>query len=157
MSTMQRNSPQSMAQSLHGVAIHLLRKLRRIDSQIPEPPRGRFTPTIDGQARLSALSVIVFTGSITLGQLARAEQVRPPTMTRIVNALEAKGLVIKRPSPVDRRAIDISTTLKGKRLLLAARNRRLHSLAQRIAQLPDSEQKLLRAAITVLEELAQTL
>ena len=158
MSTVHRNSPQQAAESLHSAAIHLLRKLRRLDLALPSPQRGCAPiPSIDGPARLSALSVIVFSGSITLGQLAQAEQVRPPTMTRIVNALEARGLVAKRSRSLDRRTIQISATSRGKRLLLAARNRRTASLAQRIAALPGNDQKLLRTAVTLLEKLARSL
>ncbi len=158
MSTTNRNSPQVLAQSLHSAAIHLLRKLRRSDNPPPQPQRRRSAlPSLDGQARLSALSVVVFTGAITLGQLAQAEQVRPPTMTRIVNALAAKGLVVKRPSSDDRRTIHISATIRGKRLLLAARSRRTRSLARGIASLPASQQKLLHAAIPILERLSQAL
>jgi DNA-binding MarR family transcriptional regulator len=157
MSTPKRSSAPPVAQSLHSAAIHLLRKLRRVDSQTPRPRRGGRSTSLDGQARLSALSVIVFTGAISLGQLAQAEQVRPPTMTRIVNALEARGLVVKRAGPGDRRTIQISATFRGKRLLLAARDRRIRSLARHIEDLPESRQKLLRATIPILEALAQKL
>jgi DNA-binding MarR family transcriptional regulator len=79
---------QEIADHLHSAAIHLLRKLRKEDEG-----SGLNAP------RLSALSVIVFAGPITLGDLAAAEQVRPPTMTRIVNALEQQGLVLKNKIP----------------------------------------------------------
>lgn len=75
---------QDLADQIHSVSIHLLRKLRREDRG-----SGLSAP------RLSALSVIVFAGPVTLGALATAEQVRPPTMTRIVNALEAQDLVTR--------------------------------------------------------------
>src|SRR6516165_5444884 len=88
---------QELADHLHSAAIHLLRRLRRKDD-----PTGLNAP------RLSALSVIVFAGPITLGDLARAEQVRPPTMTRIVDALLALGLAVKEPHPEDRRSTLIS-------------------------------------------------
>ena len=62
---------------LHSAAIHLLRRVRKQDAA-----------TGEGPARLSALSVLVFGGPMTLGQLAAAEQVKPPTMSRIVTGLE---------------------------------------------------------------------
>src|SRR5229473_2111765 len=74
------------ADRLHSAAIHLLRRLRRQDDA-----SGLTAP------RLSALSVIVFSGPLTLGALATAEQVRPPTMTRLVAALEEAGLVVREP------------------------------------------------------------
>src|SRR6476661_10655355 len=82
----------STAIRLHSAAIHLLRRLRREDDA-----SGLSAP------RLSALSVVVFGGPLTLGALAAAEQVRPPTMTRIVSALEAAGLVQREPGPRDGR------------------------------------------------------
>src|SRR3954463_8792183 len=81
-----------LADRLHSAAIHLLRRLRREDdaSGLPGP-------------QLSALSVIVFGGPITLGALAAAEQVRPPTITKLVAALEAAGLVKRQVDADDRR------------------------------------------------------
>src|SRR5688572_17075132 len=80
------------ADRLHSAAIHLLRRLRREDAKT-----GLSAP------RLSALSVVVFAGPLTLGELAAAEQVRPPTMTRLVSALEAEGLVTRETDPDDGR------------------------------------------------------
>src|ERR1051325_6842439 len=81
-----------LADRLHSAALHLLRRLRREDdaSGLPAP-------------QLSALSVIVFGGPLTLGDLARAEQVRPPTITKIVAALEARGLVRRDVDVQDKR------------------------------------------------------
>jgi DNA-binding MarR family transcriptional regulator len=146
MSTGKRIDPAATADSLHSAAIHLLRKLRRIDTG-----SGLNAP------RLSALSVIVFAGPLTLGQLANAEGVRPPTMTRIVSALEAKGLVKKKASTEDRRTIHLSATMKGKRLLLQARNRRVQTLAHQIRLLPSHDQKNLHAAIAILNNLTRAL
>src|SRR3954471_4125003 len=83
-----------VADRLHSAAIHLLRRLRREDdaSGLPAP-------------QLSALSVIVFGGPITLGDLARAEQVRPPTITKVVAALEEAGLVARDIDANDRRIV----------------------------------------------------
>ncbi len=76
-----RQTAMEVADRLHSAAIHLLRQVRKQDVATREAP-----------ARLSALSVLVFGGSVTLGQLAAAEQVKPPTMTRIVTGLERSGL-----------------------------------------------------------------
>src|SRR3712207_2008290 len=81
-----------VADRLHSAAIHLLRRLRRADEA-----SGLSGP------KLSALSVIVYGGPITLGDLAAAEQVRPPTMTRIVRELEAAGLIRRSADSEDRR------------------------------------------------------
>ncbi|HJU65574.1 MAG TPA: MarR family transcriptional regulator, partial [Gemmatimonadaceae bacterium] len=81
-----------IADRVHSAAIHLLRRLRKEDTKT-----GLSAP------RLSALSVVVFGGPLTLGALAAAEQVRPPTMTRLVTALEKRGLVTREPDPDDGR------------------------------------------------------
>jgi DNA-binding MarR family transcriptional regulator len=146
MSTGKRVDSEAIAESLHSAAIHLLRRLRQADAA-----SGL------NSARLSALSVIVFGGPITLGRLADAEQVRPPTMTRIVNALEGKALVTKNASASDRRTIHLSATRKGKRLLLQARRRRIRSLARQIAILSPHDRKTLHAAAAILNSLPRAL
>jgi len=146
MSTARELAAENTAEILHSAAIHLLRSLRRSDSG-----SGLNAP------RLSALSVIVFSGPITLGRLADAEQVRPPTMTRIVNALEAKSLVKKSARAEDRRTVHLSATIKGKRLLFRARARRIQLLAHGIAALPAKDRGTLCAAGAILGNLVRDL
>jgi DNA-binding MarR family transcriptional regulator len=85
--------------------------------------------------RLSALSVVVFGGPLTLGQLARAEQVRPPTMTRIVTGLEKAGLVKRIGDPRDHRLTRIQATAKGQRVLTEGRARRVKLLTESVKTL----------------------
>jgi DNA-binding MarR family transcriptional regulator len=146
MSSEARMRPEQTAEQIHSAAIHLLRRLRQVDAA-----SGLNSP------RLSALSVIVFAGPLTLGQLADAEQVKPPTMTRIVHALEAKGLVRKIANPEDRRTIHLAATMKGKRLLLAARRRRIGPLADGIGRLSHGEQETLHTAMAILLGLVREL
>lgn len=131
-----------LAQQLHSIAIHLLRRLRKTDDGSGLNP-----------ARLSALSVVVFAGPITLSDLAAAEQVRPPTMTRIVAALQRQGLIVRHENPRDGRSAFLSATMAGKRLLLAARSRRIHSLASQIEGLADPERQTLEHAAGILARL----
>ena len=141
-----RASPrdEQLADRLHSAAIHLLRRLRREDTA-----SGLSAP------RLSALSVIVFGGGpITLGQLAAAEQVRPPTMTRLVNALEADGLVVRERDPADGRVTYLRASTKGQALLKAGRSRRVAALARQLGGLGDKDRDLLARAATLLERLA---
>jgi DNA-binding MarR family transcriptional regulator len=135
-----------VADKLHSAAIHLLRKLRREDES-----SGLNAP------RLSALSVIVFGGPLSLGDLAAAEQVRPPTMTRIVNALEELGLVAKDRDAEDARSIRLSATVAGRQLLLDGRKRRVDSLARQISRLDEGEQKTLHEASRILGELVRVI
>lgn len=133
-------SSEAAAQALHSAAIGLLRSVRRADGA-----SGL------NSARLSALSVIVFAGPITLGELAGAEQVRPPTMTRIVNALEEQGLVRRARDERDRRTVYLSATMKGKRLLVESRNRRLRPLADEMRKLGATELKTLQDAAGIVQ------
>jgi DNA-binding MarR family transcriptional regulator len=142
MSIAPHPDPENLAELLHSTAIRLLRTLRRVDES-----SGLTAP------RLSALSVIVFNGPITLGKLAEAEQVRPPTMTRIVNALEEQKLVVKAQDPGDGRLIRIAATTKGKRVLIRGRARRVQSLTEQIRHLEKVEQENLSAALVTIHEL----
>jgi DNA-binding MarR family transcriptional regulator len=142
MSIATHPASETLAELLHSTAIRLLRTVRRVDESI-----GLTAP------RLSALSVIVFTGSITLGKLAEAEQVRPPTMTRIVKALEQQELVVKEQDPGDGRVIRIAATAKGKRVLIRGRARRVQFLTEQIRRLDKVEQENLSAALITIQEL----
>src|SRR5689334_17688709 len=114
---------EDLADRLHSAAIHLLRLVR-----------GQDAATGVGPARLSALSVIVFGGPVSLNDLARAEQVRPPTMSRIVDALESDGLARRRTNPQDRRAVVIEATQKGAQILKEGRRRRVELLAAHLGR-----------------------
>jgi DNA-binding MarR family transcriptional regulator len=133
-----------LAEQLHSMAIRLLRAVRRVDQS-----SGSTAP------RLSALSVVVYNGSITLGELAEAEQVRPPTMTRIVNALEKQQLIVKAKDVKDGRVIRIAATTKGKKLLLQSRARRIQLLSEQIQRLKGDEQAKLAAALVTLQSVVE--
>ena len=137
---MSRATPAELADRLHSAAIHLLRRLRREDvtSGLPAP-------------QLSALSVIVFAGPITLGALADAEQVRPPTMTRVVAELERRGLVRRETAAEDRRVSRVSATVQGTHLLQEGRRRRVASLANALSRLTGAERAVLRRALPIVE------
>src|SRR5438093_11238427 len=129
-----------VADRLHSAAIHLLRQVRKQDVATREAP-----------ARLSALSVLVFGGPVTLGQLAAAEQVKPPTMTRIVTGLEASGLAERVDDAEDARRVRIRATPKGVRLLQKARQRRIGSLAGHLNSLAEKELRVLGKSVADLE------
>ncbi|MGI8497870.1 MAG: MarR family winged helix-turn-helix transcriptional regulator [Gemmatimonadaceae bacterium] len=131
---------EAVANRLHSAAIHLLRRLRVHDEA-----------TGLGAPALSALSVIVFAGPISLGDLADAEQVRPPTITRLVAGLEADGLVARRLDATDRRVQRVHATARGRRVLEAGRARRVASLARHIRTLPAPDRAVLEKAAHLLE------
>ena len=131
-----------LAERLHSAAIHLLRLVRRADAASGV-----------SAAQLSALSVLVFGGPRTLGRLAEAEQVRPPTMSRLVRTLEGRGLASRGRAEGDRRAVRVEATEEGRRVLLAARERRVAVLAARLAALEPGQLDQLTAAAELLERL----
>ncbi|MBV9879189.1 MAG: MarR family transcriptional regulator [Gemmatirosa sp.] len=134
----------AVADGVHSAAIHLLRWLRREDER-----SGLTAP------RLSALSVVVFGGPLTIGALAAAEQVRPPTMTRLVAALEADGLVVRETDPDDGRVTRVRATARGRRILTAGRARRVAELARQVDALSDDERETLMRASDLLERLVR--
>ena len=135
-----------LADRLHSAAIHLLRRLRREDdaSGLPAP-------------QLSALSVIVFGGGpITLGDLARAEQVRPPTISKLIVELEKQGLVERQADAADRRIVRVHATARGVKVLRDGRQRRVAALVSSLGALSARERALLARAIPVLERIARS-
>lgn len=132
-----------LADRLHSAAIHLLRRLRTQDDR-----SGLSAP------RLSALSVVVFGGPITMTALAEAEQVRPPTISRLARELESDGLVERITDPGDRRVQLLRATRKGRRLLEQGRRRRVEMLAADLDTLSASELQRLQRAAAIFERIA---
>src|SRR5438105_12852275 len=128
------------ADRFHSAAIHALRHIRRDD-----PETGL------SAARLSALSVLVFGGARTLGELAAAEHVRPATMTRIVQALEQEGLVRRESDPDDGRVTRLQATAKGERGMWRGRERRVANLATLLSGLTEPEVTRVHEAAELVE------
>jgi DNA-binding MarR family transcriptional regulator len=131
-----------VADRLHSVAIHLLRRVRKQDAA-----------TGEGPARLSALSVLVFGGPMTLGRLAAAEQVTPPTMSRIVTGLKRGRLIERVRDSKDARRVQIRATPSGTRLLQQGRRRRIEYLASHLDGLTKRELAILDEAVILLERI----
>jgi len=132
----------SIANRLHSAAIHLLRRLRRHDDAMGLSP-----------ARSSALSVIVFGGPVTIGQLGHAEHVSAPTMTRLIVGMERDGLVRRESDPQDGRIVWLHPTPKGTRILHDGRRRRVTALAEELDRLSDGDRRTLAEAADILERL----
>jgi DNA-binding MarR family transcriptional regulator len=128
-----------LAEQLHRLAIQLLRALRVEDAKTGVPP-----------ARLSALSVLVFAGPHSLGALADAEQVRAPTMSRIVDGLVETGLATRVTEADDARVVRIAATAKGKRVLLEGRDRRVAKLSAALGALSEEDRAALSDALDPL-------
>lgn len=129
-----------VADLVHSAAIHVLRRAAETDRASGVTP-----------ARLSALSVVVFRGPLTLGALAAAEGVRSATMTGIVNGLENGGLVRRRPHGSDGRSVEIASTPAGRRLLQRARAERIDRIVGAFGDLSKRELDLLWKAAELLE------
>jgi DNA-binding MarR family transcriptional regulator len=123
-----------IADLLHSAAIHLLRTVRAQDRSAGIGP-----------AQLSALSVLVFGGPRSLKELAAAEQVRPPTMSRIVVGLERASLVRRRTTD-DKRRMLLEATARGVKILQKGRRRRVEMLVRALTKF--SEDELREAAAT---------
>jgi DNA-binding MarR family transcriptional regulator len=137
-----RHETIAAADRLHSAAIHLLRRLRKQDAASGVGP-----------AQLSALSVLVFAGPKTLGELAAAEQVKPPTMSRVVAGLKRSHLIEITRDSRDARRVHIRATAKGALLLQQGRQRRVEYLAQHLGSLTTSELTQLSAVAGILERL----
>jgi DNA-binding MarR family transcriptional regulator len=129
-----------VADRLHSAAIHLLRRVRRVDAA-----SGL------SAARLSALSVLVLGGPTTLGRLARAEQVSAPTMSKLVDALEREGLVTRGVDERDGRAVLVQATDEGERILVEGRRRRIEELSALFGELSPDELRILGDAAEIVE------
>src|SRR3954453_21270459 len=129
------------ADRIHSAAIHLLRCVREVD----EKAMG-ISP-----ARASALSVLVFGGARSLTELAAAEQVTSATMSKLVTAMEAEGLVRRYPDVNDARSIRLEATAKARRILERGRSRRLDVLETLLADATGEEIAAVRTAAETLE------
>jgi DNA-binding MarR family transcriptional regulator len=131
---------------LNSVAIHLVRRARAADRALGVPP-----------GQLSALSVLVFGGDRTIAELADAEQVKSPTMTRIVDGLERVGLAVRQPHPEDARAVVVRATTKGRRLMERGRQNRVAVIAALLDPMPAADLSAIeRAANALARSLATT-
>ena len=130
-----------VAERLHSAALHLLRRLREVDAV-----------SGIGPSRLSVLSILVFGGPAPIGALASAEQVRPPTMTKLVQGLEEMGLA-SRVAGADRRSVVVRATPQGRKLLLKARARRLERFAGMLSEASAADLTTLAKAADVIDRL----
>ena len=132
---------QAVADRLDSASIHLLRVVRAVDARMGLSP-----------ARASVLSVLVFGGPRTVGGLARAEGVRSPTMTALVNGLEAAGLARRRSGGNDAREVLVEPTTRARRLLREGQARRLVVLESLLEGLDDDDLAVLDRAAALMEQ-----
>src|SRR6266446_6431564 len=106
--------------------------------------------------QVAALAVLDRQIAMTPGELAEHEKVQPPSMTRVITALEERSLVVRSPHPTDRRQVILTVTGEGRAVVQRVRRRKDAWLARRLAELSTEERATLRAAVPILEKLSQS-
>jgi DNA-binding MarR family transcriptional regulator len=134
-----------------GLASYLAVSVSRLSRRLRKERHSELSAT-----QLSALGTLMRKGPITVGALARYENVQPPSMTRTVNCLEDMGMVVRTPDPDDGRQVLLRVSEPGAQLLTAERKRRDAWLAQRLKELDPQDRAVLREAAVILERLANT-
>jgi DNA-binding MarR family transcriptional regulator len=136
-----RGKERETADRLHSAAIHLLRRVRRTDALTGVPA-----------AQLSALSVLTG-GPRTLGEMAAAEQVKPPTMSKLVSEMEGAALVRRSGDAADARIVRLEMTVKGKRVLAKGRDLRIAEIERRIRGLAPDDAGTVLEAVGIVERM----
>jgi DNA-binding MarR family transcriptional regulator len=132
------------ANALHSFAIHLLRRAREADKQSGLSPE-----------RLSLLSVLTYAGPLSVTRLSKLESVSLPAISRIVSALEQRGLVKRTRSREDARKVIVNATNKGRRIMEKGRRRRLEIIADELSLLPRKDQQQLSRISDIVENLGK--
>jgi DNA-binding MarR family transcriptional regulator len=122
----------------------------RLSRRLRQQAQPGLTPSM-----LSALSCTVRRGQVSLGKLAAAEGVQPPTMTRIVEALVNAGLVRRTRDPADGRSMTIEATAEGKALLSRRARQTDAYLASLLRDLPERDLRTLDRAADIIERLLE--
>jgi DNA-binding MarR family transcriptional regulator len=134
----------ALAERLHSAAIQLLRRVRVRDGG----------PGLSA-SRLSALSVIVSGGPLTITELAATQGVRPPTMTRVIDALEREGLAMREPNPEDGRSVQVRATGMGRLALSRGRQHRATALSTELAALSPRDLATLDRATDLMQQIGR--
>ncbi|GAA2209799.1 MarR family transcriptional regulator [Nonomuraea monospora] len=141
---MDLRSDAGLASALRVSLARLNRRLRR------QAAAHSLTPT-----QFATLAAVERHSGITPGELAELEKVQPPSMTRVIAALEERGLVARTPHPTDRRQVTVSVTEDAEKLLKEERRRKEAWLTQRLKELSPEERSILRQAAPILEKLSK--
>ncbi|HKD98026.1 MAG TPA: MarR family transcriptional regulator [Micromonosporaceae bacterium] len=137
-------TPAALATEVRDGIVRLNRRLRQVR------PLGEVT-----QSQISALTSLELAGALTPRELAEAERVQPPTMTRIIARLEDRGLVQRTPHPTDGRQVILSATPAGRAVFAEHRRARDEWLTRRLAACSAEERETLRRAAEILNRVAR--
>jgi DNA-binding MarR family transcriptional regulator len=134
----------------HDLAERLRLAVTRLARRLRQQSGVDASPT-----QLSALATIERRGPITLGDLAAAERVKPPTVTAAVSRLEADGFVARHVDPADRRIVRVEVTAAGRKLLARNRSRKTAELDRRLRGLSPEDRATLDRAVDVIDRLLE--
>ncbi|MFG1948893.1 MarR family winged helix-turn-helix transcriptional regulator [Nonomuraea sp. NPDC048826] len=137
-------SDAGLASALRVSLARLNRRLRRQAAAHP------LTPT-----QFATLAAVERHDGISPGELAELEKVQPPSMTRVIAALEERGLVSRSPHPSDRRQVTVTVTDAARKLLKEERARKEAWLTRQLKELSPEERAILRQAAPILEKLSR--
>jgi DNA-binding MarR family transcriptional regulator len=140
----------SQARSRAGLAEDLRISIARLSRRLRAQGGSSLSAT-----QHAALAAVDRHRSMTPGELAEQEKVQPPSMTRVITALEEQRLLIRSPHPTDGRQVVLNVTDKGRELLKEERRRKEAWLARRLHELTNEERAILRQAAPILERLSK--
>jgi DNA-binding MarR family transcriptional regulator len=149
MTAAQSRSDAGLATSLRISVSRLARRLR-----VERIAQGTAEHALS-DTQLAALAALERHTAMSPGELAEHEKVQPPSMTRVIAALEASGLVTRMPHLTDRRQVVLTVTPEGREVVNHARRRKEAWLAMRLKELSPEDRAVLRAAAPILERLSQ--
>lgn len=150
MTETQTRTDAGLATALRISVSRLARRLRA------QRTASGLTEAVLSETQLAALSALEVHQAMTPGELAEHEKVQPPSMTRVIAALEELGLVMRAPHATDRRQVVLTATERGRELVHQSRRLREAWLAKRLRELTPQERAALRAAAPILEKLSQS-
>ena len=133
------------------ISVSRLSRRLRVERTVP----GQAEPVLS-DTQFAALATLEKHGAMSPGELAGHERVQPPSMTRVIAALEEWQLVTRAAHASDRRQVVLTVTPAGRVLVAKARRRRDAWLARRLNELTPQERATLRAAAPILEKLSQS-
>jgi DNA-binding MarR family transcriptional regulator len=149
MTTILPDAPPAQALSLEDVN-RLRLVIARLQRRMRQQVNAGITPS-----QLAVLGTLNRMGPLTLGELAVAEGVQPPSITRIANALEERRLVERTVVSDDRRSFQLRLTPRARRLIQTIHDQRTAWLAERVAKLSPARIRDLERGIAAMEHIAQ--
>lgn len=136
------------SQNTNETAARLRRAITRLNRRLRQTSLGRISP-----AQASMLASIETMDNPSLGDLATAEQMKPPSVTRLAQSMQEAGLIVCAPDPIDRRCTRVRLSALGKKEIAAIRRRKTEFLEAKLLSLSDTDQRTALELADFLERL----